>query len=76
MPTHFQEKQVCWNSLVELKVIEFGYNCIIGGDFNTIMGNHEKRVGSIIHDTQKEYMEELILALNLYDVKPKKFLYS
>lgn len=48
--THFGEKEECWNSVMELKATKFGYNCIIGGEFNTTMGNHEKIGGSIIRD--------------------------
>lgn len=76
MPTHFREKQECWKSLMELKDTEFVHNSIIRGDFNTTMGNHEKRGGSIIRDAQQEHMEDLILTLNLFDVKPQKFVYT
>lgn len=46
--------------MMELKDIEFGHNYIIGGDFNTTMGNNEERGGSTVRDAQQEYMEDLI----------------
>lgn len=61
---------------MDLKNTEYGNRCIIYGDFNTTMGHHEKRGGSIIRDSQEEYMEGLILALKLYDFKPQNFLYT
>lgn len=59
---------------MELKNIEFGNNYVSGGDFNTTMGYCEKTGGSKIHDNHQEYMEDLILALALYDLKPQKLL--
>lgn len=39
------------------------------------MGQNEKR-GGIVRDASQENMEELILNLNIFDVKASKFLYT
>jgi hypothetical protein len=49
----------------------FHQNCIIGGDFNTTMHLTEKRGGSIVRDSSRERMEDLISTLDLFDVKTK-----
>lgn len=61
---------------MELRNSEFGHNSIIGRDFNTILNQKEKRGRSTIHDTFQEDMEDLILALNLLDIKPVRFRYT
>jgi len=51
---------------------EYTQNCIIVGDFNTIMHLREKRGGSIVRDTSRKNMEHLIPALDLIGVPPIK----
>lgn len=52
---------------------DFRKNCIIGGDFNTNMGQKEKRGGSLVHDPFQESMEGIIHHLLLLYVKPLRF---
>ena len=61
---------------MELKNSKYGCNCILGGDLNTTMGENEKRGVFTIRDSSQENMEDLIINLNLFNVKPPKFFYT
>jgi len=52
--------------------LEFIQNCITVRDFNTTMHPREKRGGSIVRDSSREKLENLIYTLDLIDVHPSK----
>ena len=54
-----------------LKNTEYGTNFILGGDFNTVLKQDEKR--GVLREIHQEDFEDLIMQLNLFDVKPSKF---
>jgi exonuclease III len=70
------KKTQCWSSLLALRGLEYIKNSIVGGDFNVVLSNKEKRGGSIIKDPFKESMEDLIADWELVDIKPKIWKYT
>jgi hypothetical protein len=72
MPNNYWEKLECWESLLCIRDCGFYQNCIILGDFNTILHLREKRGGYVIRDLSRENMEDHIPTLDLFDVQPSK----
>jgi endonuclease/exonuclease/phosphatase family metal-dependent hydrolase len=76
MPNQIQEKMECWRSLLDLMEFENEDNFIIAGDFNTTLHHWEKRGGTIVSDSSREYLEDLISSLDLFDVNPSKGVFT
>jgi hypothetical protein len=76
MPNKYWEKIECWESLMKIKEVGLHNNCIIAGDFNTTLHQEGKKGDSIVRDSFKECMEDLILELDLFDVQPNKGKYT
>ena len=76
MLNNYVKKKYCWKSLQDLKHTDYGTNCILGGDFNTVLKQDEKREGAVVREIHQEDFEDLLMQLNLFDVKPSKFKYT
>jgi hypothetical protein len=72
IPNNYWEKAEHWESLLKIGEVRFTHNCIITGDFNTNMHQREKIGGSIVRDSSKENMEDLLSSLDLIDVPPSE----
>jgi exonuclease III len=70
MPSVYHDKIQCWNSLFSLQDQANSVPYIFVGDFNTTLHALEKRGGTIVRDSTREHMEELISDLDLVDIKP------
>jgi hypothetical protein len=70
MPSIYQDKVHCWKSLVALRDQVSSSPYIFVGDFNTTLHVLEKREGNVVRDSTKEFMEVLLVDLNLVDIKP------
>jgi endonuclease/exonuclease/phosphatase family metal-dependent hydrolase len=68
MPCTSQEKQLCWNSLLNLPYIDRNLKLIVAGDFNTSLNNKEKKNW----DPNRELMEYFMSTLDLIDINPSK----
>jgi endonuclease/exonuclease/phosphatase family metal-dependent hydrolase len=60
IPYTLQEKQMCWNSLINLPDRNINLKLIVAGDFNTTLNNKEKSGGSLVRDPNKELMEDFM----------------
>jgi hypothetical protein len=72
MPNLSREKVSHWNTLMGFpnQIIRSGY--ILDGDFNTTLSQKEKKWGILVHDSSREYMEDLMASLDLIDIKTTK----
>ena len=76
MPNTYAEKQDCWKSLQDLKHTEYGTNCILGGDFNTVLKQDKKIRGAVVREIHQKDLKDLLMQSNLFDVKSSKFKYT
>ena len=76
MPNTYAQKKDCWKSLQDLKHTEYGTNCILGGDFNTVLKQDKKRRGTMVREIHQKDLEDLLMQSNLFDVKLSKFEYT
>ena len=70
-PVLYSEKVELWNSLDILKERNMHLNCVIRGDFDTILSNAKRRGRTIVRDPFKDRMEDLIDDWYFLDVIPK-----
>jgi exonuclease III len=76
VPQHIEEKKNCWKTLLDFLTSNDLENIILGGDLNVTLAQEEKRGGSIVRDPAREWVEDLISAWDLMDIKPLKGLYT
>lgn len=70
VPNNAGEKKYCWDSIKGLADIENLENVIIVGDLNLTLHASEKREGSIVRDSAREWAEDLMQDWYLLDIKP------
>jgi exonuclease III len=76
VPQHIEEKKHCWETLKDFLQQNELDNIILGGDLNVTLAQEEKRGGTIVRDPAREWVEDLISAWDLVDIKPAKGLYT
>ena len=76
LPHHIEEKRICWETLQDFLQKNELDNIILGGDLNVTLIQEEKRGGSIVRDPAKEWVEDIITAWELIDIKPIKGHYT
>eukprot|EP00253_Pinus_taeda_P013340 PITA_13340 len=70
VPVNSGEKKSCWDSLRQQADLVTLENVIIAGDLNTTLHSSEKRGGSIVRDSAREWVEDLLQDWDLLDIKP------
>jgi exonuclease III len=70
IPQHIDEKKNCWKTLLNYLADNELENIILGGDLNVTLAQEEKWGGSIVRDQAREWVEDLISAWYLMDIKP------
>jgi exonuclease III len=76
VPQHIEEKRICWETLQDFLQKNELDNIILGGDLNVTLSQEEKRGGSIVRDPAREWVEDIITAWELIDIKPIKGHYT
>jgi hypothetical protein len=76
VPQHIEEKNNCWQTLLDYLTDNELENIILGGDLNVTLAQEEKRGGSIVRDPAREWVEDLISAWDLMDIKPTRGHYT
>jgi exonuclease III len=76
VPQHIDEKRICWQSIQDYLIDNELENIILGGDLNVTLATEEKRGGSIVRDPAREWVEDLISAWDLMDIKPLRGRYT
>jgi exonuclease III len=76
VPQRIYEKKNCWKTLLNYMDDNELENIILGGDLNVILAQEEKWGGSIVRDQAREWVEELISAWDLMDIKPTRGHYT
>jgi hypothetical protein len=69
MPSLSHDKIICWRSLLNLQESNTTTSLIFTREFNTTMHASDKWDGNIVRDSTREYMEDLMLGLDLLDIK-------
>lgn len=67
----YREKSEFWDSLEVLKERNLHLNSVMGGDFNTILNNAEKRGGTIVRNMFRDRMEDIIDSWDTMDINHK-----
>jgi hypothetical protein len=70
MPSVNEEKVICWNYFLSLQGRVIFARLILVGDYNTTLHASENRGGTIVRDSTREYMEDLLAMYDLMDNKP------
>lgn len=78
VPILFSKKRDCWDLLREFLSSHQLENIILGGDLNITLALEEKKGGTHVRDPAREWVEDIILAWDLEDIKPTqgKFTWS
>ena len=71
VPVNYNEKKECWKSLSEFLEVNSSSNTVVTGDINISLAPSEKNGGLRGKDQFHDTVEELILSLDLNDIKPK-----
>ena len=72
----FGGKKQCWESLQNFLQQNELDNIILDGNLNVTLAQEEKRGGSIVRDPAREWVEDLVSAWDLINIKPAKGLYT
>jgi len=70
------EKKSCWESIKSMVDSEDLRNVIIAGDLNLTLSLAQKRGGSVVRDSSRELVEDLLQDWNLIDIKPSSGKYT
>ena len=65
-----------WDSLEVLKERNLHLNNVMGGDFNTILNNVEKRGRTMARHLFRDIIEDIIDSWNIMDIDPKSGKYT
>eukprot|EP00253_Pinus_taeda_P029738 PITA_29738 len=76
VPTHYREKEICWDNLKTSIDGEINTNIIVVGDFNLILHANEKRGGIFAPDPFRGHLETIIQDYELVDIIPKNRKYT
>jgi len=76
VPASAGEKKSCWESIKSMVDSEDLRNVIIAGDLNLTLSLAQKRGGSVVRDSSRELVEDLLQDWDLIDIKPSSGKYT
>ena len=68
----YNKKKDCWNKLESFLNLQRLDNIIVAGNVNVTLATSEKKGGTLVRDSSREWVEDIILGWDLIDIKPAR----
>ena len=72
VPVSLGEKKECWDSLNLFLNQQNLENLVVAGDLNVTLALAERKGGSLVRDSAREWVEDLMMDWELEDIPPDK----